>query len=139
MNNNRLNEHLLRFSFNTKITLPKNSTKEIRMARRGNARAAKMALRKSALADDLKPVNPGEVGGQFKPLSESEVEQISATVYRILEEVGFDQATDHCIEMCKSVGAIFDESDGRLKFPRSVIDDAMNKCNRNLTLYGQDP
>ncbi len=109
------------------------------MARRGSAREAKKALRSAALADDLKPVNPGEEGGQFKPLSDSEVEQISSTVYRILEEVGFDQATDHCIEMCKSVGAIFDESDGRLKFPRSVIDDAMNKCDRNLTLYGQDP
>ena len=87
------------------------------MARRGgSAREAKKALRSAALADDLKPVNPGEAGGQFKPLTESEVEQISSTVYRILEEVGFDQATDHCIETCKAVGAIFDEADGRLKF-----------------------
>ena len=54
------------------------------MGRRGNARAEKMALRKAALADDLKPVKPGETGGQFKPLSDSEVQQISATVYRIL-------------------------------------------------------
>jgi len=62
------------------------------MARRSNAREAKIALRRAALAEDLKPVHPGESGGQFKPLTPSDIEQIEATVYRILEEVGFADA-----------------------------------------------
>ena len=108
------------------------------MARRPNARAAKIALRKAALAEDLKPVHPGESGGQYKPLKDSDIEQIEATVYKILEEVGFADANEHCIETCVGVGAIYGE-DKRLRFPRAVVDDALAKCQRDLTLHGQDP
>ncbi|MEM7564605.1 MAG: trimethylamine methyltransferase family protein [Pseudomonadota bacterium] len=108
------------------------------MARRSNARAAKIALRKAALAEDLKPVRPGETGGQYKPLSDSDIQMIQATVYRILEEVGFADANQHCIETCLAVGATYGE-DKRLRFPRAVVDDALAKCNREMTLYGQDP
>lgn len=108
------------------------------MGRRTNSREAKIALRKAALAEDKKPVHPGETGGQFKPLSDSDVEQINATVFKILEEVGFAQPTPHCIEVCTAIGGIYGE-DERLRFPRAVVEDAMNKCLRNLTLFGQDP
>ncbi len=108
------------------------------MARRSNAREAKIALRKAALAENLKPVHAGESGGQYKPLTESDVEQIDATVYRILEEVGFADATEYCIETCRSVGAEYGD-DGRLRFPRAVIEATLEKCCRELTLHGQDP
>jgi len=108
------------------------------MARRSNARQAKIALRKAALAEHLKPVRPGESGGQYKPLTESDIEQIDAMVYRLLEEVGFADANEHCIETCESVGAVYGD-DRRLRFPRAVIEDVLNKCCRELTLYGQDP
>ena len=108
------------------------------MARRSNAREAKIALRKAALAEDKKPVHPGESGGQYRPLSDSDIEQIEATVYRILDEVGFADATEYCIDTCVSIGAIYGD-DKRLRFPRSVIEDTFGKCNRELTLHGQDP
>ena len=108
------------------------------MARRSNAREAKIALRKAALTDDMKPVRPGESGGQYKPLSDSDIEQINATVFRILQEIGFADANEHCIEVCQAVGAIYGD-DKRLRFPRAVVEDALGKCNRNLTLHGQDP
>jgi len=108
------------------------------MARRSNAREAKIALRSAELAEDLKPVHAGESGGQFKPLTPSDIEQIEATVYRILEEVGFADANQHCIDTCLAVGATYGE-DQRLRFPRAVVDDAFSKCKRDLTLHGQDP
>ncbi|MDH3220848.1 MAG: trimethylamine methyltransferase family protein [Gammaproteobacteria bacterium] len=108
------------------------------MARRSNARQAKIALRKAALAEDLKPVHPGESGGQYKPLADTDVGQIEATIFRILEEVGFADATEHCIETCRSVGATYGE-DKRLRFPRAVVEDTLGKCQRELTLHGQDP
>jgi trimethylamine--corrinoid protein Co-methyltransferase len=111
------------------------------MARRSNARQAKIALRKAALAEDLKPVRAGEFragesGGQYKPLSESDIEQIDATVYRILEEVGFADANEYCIETCLAVGATYGE-DKRLRFPRSVVEDALNKCQREVPRIGR--
>ncbi len=108
------------------------------MARRSGGRQAKIALRKAALAEDLKPVHAGETGGQYRPLKDADIEAINATVFKILEEVGFAQATPHCIEVCTAIGAVYGD-DERLRFPRAVIEEAMEKCCRNLTLHGQDP
>jgi len=108
------------------------------MARRSNAREAKIALRKAALAEELNPVHPGESGGWYKPLTDADIAQIDATVYRILEEIGFADATGDCIETCTAVGAVLGD-DGRLRFPRAVIEDTLDKCCRDLTLYAQDP
>ena len=109
------------------------------MRRRTNSREAKIAMRKAALADDLKPVHAGLEGGQYRPLTDTDVAAINDTVFKILEEVGFADATPHCIETCVAVGAVYSEEDGRLRFPKAVVEDAMDKCCRNLTLYGQDP
>ena len=108
------------------------------MARRSNARQAKIALRKAALAEDLKPVRAGMLGGRYRPLTDADIAQIDATVFRILDEVGFADATEHCIESCVAVGAVYGD-DGRLRFPRAVIEDTLEKCMREVTLYGQDP
>jgi len=107
------------------------------MGRRSGSREAKIALRKAALAKDLRPVRAGIPGGQYRPLKDDDVEMINDTVFKILEEVGFADATEHCIEACTAVGAIYE--DGRIKFPRAVVEDAMAKCCQNLTLHGQDP
>ncbi len=108
------------------------------MGRRSGGRQAKIASRKAALADDLKPVRAGEVGGQYRPLKDADITTINDTVFKILEEVRFAQATPHCIEACTAIGAIYGD-DERLRFPRAVVEDAMNKCCRDLILYAQDP
>lgn len=108
------------------------------MGRRSGGRQAKIALRKAALAEDLKPVRAGIPGGQYRPLSDTDMGAINATVFKILEEIGFADATEHCIEACTAIGAVYGE-DGRLRFPRAVVEDAMEKCCRNLVLHGQDP
>ncbi len=108
------------------------------MARRSGSRQAKIALRKAALAEDLRPVRAGISGGQYRPLKDSDVELINDTVFKILEEVGFADASEHCIEVCTAIGAIYGD-DERLRFPPAVVEDAMAKCCRNLVLHGQDP
>ncbi|MCP4492982.1 MAG: methyltransferase [Gammaproteobacteria bacterium] len=104
---------------------------------RSGSRQAKIASRKAALAEHLKPVRAGISGGQYRPLDDADVNAISTTVFRILDEVGFADATDHCIEACTAIGAIFE--DGRLKFPETVVRDALDKCCRKLVLHAQDP
>ena len=109
------------------------------MGRRTNSREAKIAMRKAALADDLKPVHGGLEGGQYRPLTDIDIAAINDNVFKILAEVGFADATPHCIETCVAIGATYSEEDGRLRFPKAVVEDAMDKCCRDLTLYGQDP
>ena len=107
------------------------------MARRSGGRQARQALRSAPLAEEAKPVHPGEEGGRYLPLSDSDVANIDANIFRILEEVGFNDATPHCIETCTAVGAELGD-DGRLRMPRPVVENALRQAERNLVLYGQD-
>ena len=108
------------------------------MARRSGGREARKALRSAPLAEETKPVHPGESGGQYRPLTESGIAAVNENVLRILEEIGFNDATPHCIETCTAVGAIMG-NDGRLRMPRAVVQNALELAARNLTLHAQDP
>ena len=108
------------------------------MARRSGGRQARKEQRSSPLADAIKPVHPGEIGGQYKPLSEADTAAVNDNVFRILAEVGFSEATPHCIEACTGAGAVLG-NDGRLRMPRAVVEDALRKARRDLVLHGQHP
>ena len=108
------------------------------MARRSGGRRARQALRSAPLAEEVKPVHPGEQGGQYRPLSEADMSAIDANVFRILEEVGFSDTTPHCIDTCTAVGCIPGD-DGRLRMPRHVVENALQQAEHNLVLCGQDP
>ena len=107
------------------------------MARRSGGRRARKAQRSAPLADAVKPVHPGESGGKFKPFSEADVAAVTENIFRILEEVGFADATPHCIEACTAAGAEFGD-DGRLRMPRATVENAMQQAPKNLVLHGQD-
>lgn len=108
------------------------------MARRSGGRQARHALRAAPLADDIKPVNPGEPGGSYKPLTETDISAIDKNIFRILEDIGFNQATPHCAETCTAYGAVLG-NDGRLRFPREVVEKAIEQAEQKLVLHGQDP
>ncbi|NIS91341.1 MAG: methyltransferase [Woeseiaceae bacterium] len=86
----------------------------------------------------MKPVHRGEQGGRYKPLSDEGIAAVDANIHRILAEVGFNDATPHCIETCTAAGAVLGD-DGRLRFPRPVVARALELAQRNLVLHGQDP
>lgn len=107
------------------------------MVRRSGGRRARMTQRNTPLADAVKPVRAGESGGQFKPLASEDIAAISRNIFRILAEVGFADATPHCIETCTGMGAILG-NDGRLRMPKEVVETALQQAGRNLVLHGQD-
>lgn len=108
------------------------------MARRAGGRSSRVALRSAPLAEELKPVHPGEAGGQYRPLAEDQVEAVVENAHRILEEIGFAQATPHCRDTCTAFGAVMGD-DGRLRMPREVVQKALDLCDRELVLHAQDP
>ena len=108
------------------------------MARRSGGRKARVALRSAPLADNIKPVHPGETGGQYRPLSDNDVTAIEANIFRILDEIGFADASFHCIDACVGFGAQLG-NDGRLRMPRDVVEKALRLAKRDLVLYGQNP
>jgi trimethylamine--corrinoid protein Co-methyltransferase len=107
------------------------------MARRSGGRTARIAQRAAPLALEHKPVRPGETGGHFKPLKDEGVAAVRDNIFRILEEIGFGDATPHCIEACTGVGAVLGD-DGRLRMPRETVEQAIASAGKNLVLHGQN-
>ncbi|MBX3569327.1 MAG: trimethylamine methyltransferase family protein [Rhizobiaceae bacterium] len=107
-------------------------------SRRSGGREARRALRSAPLAEDVRPIRPGLEGGRYKPLGQSDLERIHGAVLHLLETVGFANAIPSCIEALVRAGAGLGE-DGRLRFPRGLVEATIKSAARDITLHGQDP
>ena len=86
------------------------------VARRPSGRDARRAERAGPLPDHLRPVKPGMTSGRYRPLSDSDVQQIHHTALRLLSEVGLADATPSGIEVMTRAGA----TSSRFTKPRCV-------------------
>ncbi len=109
-----------------------------RKSRRGGGRAARVAARAAALPDEVRPIRPGMKGGTLKVLSDAQVLQIHDAALEALATIGLADAPQSGIDLMVGVGAVLGE-DGRLRFPRAVVEEALSKAARNLTLPARDP
>ena len=107
-------------------------------ARRSGGRSARVALRAAPLADDVKPVRAGMPGGQYKPLTEAGMAKIHASALEALEVIGLSQAPKSGVEIMTAAGAIQGD-DGRLRFPRALVEDMLAVAARDITLHARDP
>ena len=108
------------------------------MSRRSGGRAARQAERAAPLAADIRPVRPGMTGGQYKPLSDADVLKIHHAALQALEEIGLADAPQSGIDILTGAGAILGD-DGRIRFPRALVEDMLAKAARQITLHGRDP
>ena len=108
------------------------------MSRRSGGRAARVALRAAPLADDIRPVRAGMKGGWYRPLEEAAVLRIHDAALEALETIGLSQAPASGVEAMVAAGAVQGD-DGRLRYPRALVEDMLAKAARNITLHGRDP
>lgn len=106
--------------------------------RRRGGRAARQAERTAPLHEDLRPVRPGMAGGWFVPLSDADVKRIHTAVLELLETVGVADPIPSCAEAITAAGGELN-AEGRLLFPRALVDDMVAKAARNITLHAQEP
>ncbi|MGI9480728.1 MAG: trimethylamine methyltransferase family protein [Hyphomicrobiales bacterium] len=104
--------------------------------RRRGGRAARKALRAAPVPVEEAAVKPGMEGGAFKPLGDSDVKRIHEAALEILETVGLCDAIESAVDYLTKAGCEY--RDGRVYFPRVVVEDAIAKANRTFTLYGRD-
>ena len=107
-------------------------------ARRSGGRSARVALRAAPLADDVRPVRAGMPGGQYRPLTEAGMAKIHASALEALEVIGLSQAPKSGVEIMTAAGAVQGD-DGRLRFPRALVEDMLAVAARDITLYARDP
>ncbi len=106
-------------------------------ARRSGGRAARVAVRSAPLAEDKKPLRPGMSGGQYNPLTEANVRRIHEAALQALEEIGLADAPPSGVAILTGAGAI-QGADGRIRFPRALVEDMLAKAARGITLFGRE-
>lgn len=109
-----------------------------RQTRRSGGRAARVALRAAPLAQDLRPVRPGMQGGRYTPLTQADIERIHHGALDALEQIGLADAPQSGIDIMVGAGAVLGD-DGRLRFPRALVEDMLAKAAKSVTLCGRDP
>tara|TARA_R110002049_G_scaffold23545_3_gene83401 strand:- start:125897 stop:127435 length:1539 start_codon:yes stop_codon:yes gene_type:complete len=105
---------------------------------RTGGRAARRAARAAPLAAHLRPVRPGMSGGTYTPLTAADMDNIHHAALRALEEIGLADAPPSGVDHLTGAGAILGD-DGRIRFPRALVEDTIARANRSVTLHGRDP
>ena len=82
-------------------------------------------------------VRPGLEGGNYCPLSKQEVAAVHDSALALLESLGLSQATRSMIERVTSAGGTLAD-DGRLRFPRDLVESTIRDAKRGVTLHGRD-
>ena len=112
-------------------------TEQMRTGRRAGGRAARVALRAAPLTEDKRPIRPGMSGGTYKPLSDADIARIHETALQALEQIGLVDAPQSGIDIMVGAGAELGD-DGRLRFPRALVEDMLAVAGRDITLHGRN-
>jgi len=107
-------------------------------APRRGGREARRALRAAPLALDVRPVNPGMESGRYQVMSDADIHKVHAAALDVLEHIGLADAIPSCIELLTAKGCWLDDQ-GRLRFPRSLVEDTLAIAGRHFPLHAQDP
>jgi trimethylamine--corrinoid protein Co-methyltransferase len=82
-------------------------------------------------------IGPGVSGGRFKPLSEAELQSVHTTVLDVLEKIGMADPIPVLEEAALAKGCKMNE-DGRLCFPRALVEDVIAHAGQATKWCGQD-
>ena len=111
---------------------------EVKQRRRAGGRSARTAARSRPLDEAVRPVRPGMPGGFYQVLKETDVLRIHEAALQALEVIGFASAPPSGRAILTGAGAI-EGDDGRIRFPRALVEDMLAKAARDITLKARDP
>ena len=103
--------------------------------RRSGGRKDRLLQREKGPAN---PSPPGQVGGQYAPLSDSDLRLIYSSALRLLDELGLGEVPERLRRDMLHAGAR-ERSDGRLCFPRLLVERAIGSAAKTFTFHGRDP
>ena len=82
-------------------------------------------------------VAPGHTGGQYKPLTDSDIQNVHRTILDVLENIGMADPIPIVKEHALAQGCTLDDN-GRLLFPRALVEDMIANTAQELMFYGQN-
>ena len=87
----------------------------------------------------VSPVPPGSTGGQYQPLTDTQVRSIHDAALAVLEETGIQVLPSSCREVWRRAGARIDEGRNRVFVPSRLIAECLSQAARAVRLCGQVP
>lgn len=106
-------------------------------ARRSGGRQSRIEERVSS-SSLVNPCAPGQIGGQYRPLSDSDLKNIIDTAFKILAEIGMSEVPKTLEALALEKGATLN-SLGRLIFSRDMMEDIINGAAKSFVYFGRDP
>ena len=83
-------------------------------------------------------IRPGLTGGAYRPLSVSDIERIYATALDVLANIGIGDPIPEILQYALPRGCTLG-LDGRLRFPRDLVEELIGVASRGYVRYGVDP
>tara|TARA_R110002072_G_scaffold11431_10_gene51670 strand:+ start:6325 stop:7884 length:1560 start_codon:yes stop_codon:yes gene_type:complete len=85
------------------------------------------------------PVAPaGLSGGQYRPLTDAQIERIIAAAYVVLAETGIAVEASPCREVFRAAGCRIDSDHNRVFIPAHLIDEARKVARPEVLLAGRE-
>ena len=95
-------------------------------------------LAQRAAPPKVNPATAGQIGGQYRPLSEADLKGIYQTALRLLSDLGMGEVPDRLRDDLVAAGAIATDN-GRVSFPNALVEDAIAMSVKTFVLHGRDP
>ncbi len=105
---------------------------------RSGGRAARVASRLNPGDDAPNAAPPGPSGGQYRPLTDPQIQQITDAAFTLLATVGIGDVPAQIQSLAMARGCQID-GHGRLLYSRSFLEDIIAATPKTITLFGQDP
>lgn len=106
---------------------------------RGTRRAGRKArIAKRSAPPVFNPAPPGQIGGQYRPLSDTEIGQIYRAARQLLAQLGMGEVPDRLRQDLLRAGCTM-RDDNRILMPATLVDDIVAKAAQTFVLHGRDP
>lgn len=105
------------------------------MTRRAGGRTQRHVKR--SMKPSYDPCPPGQIGGTYKPLSETDLKSIFDTALKLLSTLGMGETPPRLQTDLLKAGAI-DNGNGRITFPQALVEDAISNAAKTFILHGRD-
>jgi trimethylamine--corrinoid protein Co-methyltransferase len=83
-------------------------------------------------------IRPGMPGGRYRPLTQSDENQIHQTILNVLENIGMGDPIPVVKERALERGCFMNEH-GRLCFPKALVEDVIASTPKDLQFFARDP
>ncbi|MFW6082618.1 MAG: trimethylamine methyltransferase family protein, partial [Chloroflexota bacterium] len=78
----------------------------------------------------------GLIGGQYRPLTDAQLERIHEASLHVLERTGVRVEQAEALELFEKAGA--DVQENRVRLPQDLVEDAIDRASSKVVLAGRD-